>query len=44
MIGDQVVEEGKEYCFRIKVVQAMDISEEYTDVFCQFKYAVKNDV
>uniref|UniRef100_A0A0N5A8N5 Kinesin-like protein unc-104 n=1 Tax=Syphacia muris TaxID=451379 RepID=A0A0N5A8N5_9BILA len=41
--GRNILEEGKEYCFRIKVFQAMDISEEYTDVFCQFNFLHRHD-
>lgn len=26
-----------EYCFRITIIEASDISEQYSDVFCQFK-------
>jgi hypothetical protein len=29
--------EGKEFCFRVTVMQAFDVSEQYGDVFCQFK-------
>ncbi len=27
----------REYCFRITIIEASDISEQYSDVFCQFK-------
>ncbi len=29
--------EGEEFCFRVTVVQAIDVSDQYADVFCQFK-------
>lgn len=28
---------GKEFKFRVTVLQAVDISTEYADIFCQFK-------
>lgn len=33
---------GAEFTFRVTVLQAMGISTEYADIFCQFKY-VDND-
>lgn len=29
---------GKEFTFRVTVLQAVGISTEYADIFCQFKY------
>lgn len=29
---------GKEFTFRVTVLQATGISAEYADIFCQFKY------
>lgn len=29
---------GKEFTFRVTVLQAINISKEYADIFCQFKY------
>ena len=29
---------GSEFTFRVTVLQAMGISTEYADIFCQFKY------
>ncbi|KAK6037880.1 hypothetical protein COOONC_24615 [Cooperia oncophora] len=29
--------EDEEFCFRVVVLQAIDVSEQYSDVFCQFK-------
>lgn len=31
------LQEGKEFTFRVTVLQASGISPEYADIFCQFK-------
>lgn len=31
------LQEGKEFTFRVTVLQASSISSEYADIFCQFK-------
>uniref|UniRef100_A0A1I7X3K2 PH domain-containing protein n=1 Tax=Heterorhabditis bacteriophora TaxID=37862 RepID=A0A1I7X3K2_HETBA len=30
------MKENEEFCFRVVVLQAIDVSEQYSDVFCQF--------
>ncbi|TMS40160.1 hypothetical protein L596_006576 [Steinernema carpocapsae] len=35
--------EGEDYCFRVTVIQAIDVSEQYTDVFCQFNFLHRHD-
>lgn len=32
------MKEEEEFCFRVVVLQAIDVSEQYSDVFCQFKW------
>uniref|UniRef100_A0A914ZPM0 Kinesin-like protein unc-104 n=2 Tax=Parascaris univalens TaxID=6257 RepID=A0A914ZPM0_PARUN len=32
-----------EFCFRITVIEATDISEQYADVFCQFNFLHRHD-
>lgn len=34
---------GTEYCFRITVIEASGISEQYGDVFCQFNFLHRHD-
>ncbi|KHJ87698.1 hypothetical protein OESDEN_12521, partial [Oesophagostomum dentatum] len=34
------MKEDEEFCFRVVVLQAIDVSEQYSDVFCQFKHSV----
>uniref|UniRef100_A0A0N4VZ29 C2 tensin-type domain-containing protein n=1 Tax=Haemonchus placei TaxID=6290 RepID=A0A0N4VZ29_HAEPC len=34
--------EDEEFCFRVVVLQAIDVSEQYSDVFCQFKDAISS--
>ena len=29
---------GQEFTFRVTILQAYDVSPEYADIFCQFKY------
>lgn len=31
---------NKEFSFRVTVLEAIDVPEQYTDVFCQFKYVI----
>ncbi|KAK0393224.1 hypothetical protein QR680_000105 [Steinernema hermaphroditum] len=35
--------ESEDYCFRVTVIQAIDVSEQYTDVFCQFNFLHRHD-
>lgn len=33
---------NKEFSFCVTVIEAIDVPEQYTDVFCQFKFVNKN--
>ncbi|XGW09291.1 hypothetical protein V3C99_011530 [Haemonchus contortus] len=35
--------EDEEFCFRVVVLQAIDVSEQYSDVFCQFNFLHRHD-
>uniref|UniRef100_A0A158Q8M3 Kinesin-like protein unc-104 n=1 Tax=Elaeophora elaphi TaxID=1147741 RepID=A0A158Q8M3_9BILA len=37
------MEVDTEYCFRITIIEASDISEQYSDVFCQFNFLHRHD-
>ncbi|KAJ1373413.1 hypothetical protein KIN20_035803 [Parelaphostrongylus tenuis] len=37
------MKEDEEFCFRVMVLQATDVSEQYSDVFCQFNFLHRHD-
>ncbi|WKX95060.1 hypothetical protein Q1695_011929 [Nippostrongylus brasiliensis] len=37
------MKEDQEFCFRVVVLQAIDVSEQYSDVFCQFNFLHRHD-
>ncbi|CAI4224627.1 unnamed protein product [Auanema sp. JU1783] len=37
------MKEEDEFCFRVVVLQAIDVSSEYSDVFCQFNFLHRHD-
>ncbi|KHJ77950.1 hypothetical protein OESDEN_22430, partial [Oesophagostomum dentatum] len=37
------MKEDEEFCFRVVVLQAIDVSEQYSDVFCQFNFLHRHD-
>ncbi|RCN33924.1 PH domain protein [Ancylostoma caninum] len=37
------MKEEEEFCFRVVVLQAIDVSEQYSDVFCQFNFLHRHD-
>ncbi|KJH45716.1 PH domain protein [Dictyocaulus viviparus] len=37
------MKEDEEFCFRVVVLQAVDVSPQYSDVFCQFNFLHRHD-